>query len=191
MGYRNYLYVVNKRKANKVRKMTKEELWNFIEEEPFEPDEVPCASDILDKLEAETAFELGKYIDYDDRLYPHLVPFFKDRYVHEYNNDDCELMLAEPAILYELVIIFKEKIQANYEDLLSEESKDKFDKRTHYQRLVDDVSSHLMWLSTLGKLPNNKYSLGGGWLYEHEIFSLLHIIRIFNPRTQYLIYRGF
>lgn len=39
MGYRNYLYIADKKIVNKVRKMTKAELWEFSKQKPFEDEE--------------------------------------------------------------------------------------------------------------------------------------------------------
>ena len=65
---------------------------------------------------------------------------------------------------------------------MEEKSSDKFDKRTQFERLLSSARSNLMWSEYLDKLPDNKYSLGGGCLYEHEVFSILYLIRIFNPK---------
>ena len=75
MGYRNYLYIADKKIVNKVRKMTKAELWEFSKRKPFEDEELPYWDGILEEVGAEEAFEMGKYIDYHNRLKPFLKPF--------------------------------------------------------------------------------------------------------------------
>ena len=190
MGYRNYLYIASKKDINKIRKMTKEELRKFSERKPLFEEEIPFWGDVLEKAGAEEAFELGKYIDYSDKLYSFLKPLFKNKEIHDYYNEDHELFIAKPEILQTLATIFKEKVQAHYKDLMQEKSSDEFDKRTQFERLLSSARSNLMWSEYLDKLPNNKYSLGGGWLYEHEVFSILYLMRIFNPKKQCLIYLG-
>ncbi len=191
MGYRNYLYIANKKNVNKIRKMTKEELWEFSKQKPFDDEIFPYAGDILDKVGAENAFEMGKYIDYRSRLKPFLRPLFRNKEIHEWYNKDGELLVAKPDILQTLATIFKEKVQAHYKDLMEEKSSDEFDERTQFERLLSSARSNLMWSEYLDKLPNNKYSIGGGWLYEHEVFSILYLMRIFTPKKQYLIFIGY
>lgn len=190
MGYRNYLYIADKKKLNKVRKMTKEELWKFSKQEPFDEEYFPYWRYVLEEAGAEEAFEMGKYIDYRSRLKPFLRPLFRNKEVHEYYNEENEVMLAKPEILQTIATIFKEKVQAHYKDLMEEKSSTEFDERTQFERLLSSARSNLIWSEYLDKLPENKYSLGGGWLYEHEVFSILYLMRIFNPKKQYLIFTG-
>lgn len=191
MGYRNYLYIGNKKDINKIRKMTKAELWEFSKQKPFEDEELPYWNDILKEAGAEEAFEMGKYIDYSDRLKPFLKPLFKDKEIHTYYNGYNELLIAKPEILQTLATIFKEKVQDHYQDLMQEKSSDEYDRRSQFDRLLSSAKSNLMWSEYLDKLPDNKYSLGGGWLYEHEVFSILYLMRIFNPKKQCLIFIGY
>lgn len=189
MGYCNYLYIADKKKLNKIRKMTREELWAFVEQEPEKY--FPYWRDVLNKIGAENAFELGKYIDYTDKLKPFLRPLFRNKDAHREYNEDHELFIAKPDILQALATIFKEKVQAFYKDLMQEKSADEFDKRSQFDRLLASARSNLTWSQYLDKLPENKYALGGGWLYEHEVFSILYLMRIFNPKKQTLIFLGY
>lgn len=191
MGYRNYLYIADKKIVNKVRKMTKAELWEFSKRKPFEDEEMPYWDGILEEVGAEEAFEMEKYIDYHNRLKPFLKPFFRNKEIHQNYNEDSEFLIAKPDILQTLATIFKEKVQAHYKDLMEEKSFDKSDKRSQFDRLLSSARSNLMWSEYLDKLPDNKYALGGGWLYEHEVFSILYLMRIFNPKKQCLIFIGY
>lgn len=192
MGYRNYLYIADKKKLNKIRKMNRDELYSLVDELPFSEDEdyFPYWRDVLKKADGEEAFELGKYIDFTKKLEPFLKPLFRDKEVHKYYNEDSELMLAKPELLQELATIYKEKVQTYYKDLLNEKSSNQFDERPQFERLLASARSNLLWSDYLDKLSENKYSLGGGWLYEHEVFNILYLMRIFNPKKQVLIYCG-
>lgn len=191
MGYRRYLYIANKKDINKIRKMTKEELWAFSEQNPCEGELFPYIGDVLRKAKASAAFEMGKYIDYRDKLQPFLRPLFRNKKTHNYYNQEDELFVAKPEILQTLATIFKEKVQAHYQDLMQEKSSDEFDERSQFDRLLSSARSNLMWSEYLDELPDNKYALGGGWLYEHEVFSILYLMRIFNSKKQCLIFRGY
>lgn len=64
MGYRNYLYIEDKKKLNKIRKMNKEELFALVGEIPDneEEDYYPYWSDVLEKADGQEAIELGKKV---------------------------------------------------------------------------------------------------------------------------------
>jgi len=193
MGYRNYLYIADKKKLNKIRKLNAKQLWEFIEEEPDEEDDIhpPLFLYLESKIDMEEAFEFGKYIDFYDRIKKYLKPIFKEKEVQEYYNEEYEFMLAKPEILQECATILREKVQNYYKGLLDNVPRDVFDKRTHFEKLKNDAQEHLEWATFLDKPSNNKYSLGGGWLYEHEVFSLLHLMKVFNPKKQVLIWLGY
>lgn len=191
MGYRNYLYIADKKQLNKICKMTKEELWEISGEKPFDDEPFPYWSNVLKKANAEEAFEMGKYIDYRDKLKPFLKPLFRNKAAHEYYNEENECMLAKPEILQTMATIYKEKVQAHYKNLQQEKSLDEFDTSTQLERCLDSVRSTLAWSQYLDKLPNNKWNICGSWLYEHEVFNILYLMRVFNPKKQSLIFAGY
>lgn len=191
MGYRNYLYIADKKKYNKIRKMSKKELLeltNTVLEDEFD---YLSAHDILDKMGAEEAFELGKGVDFYDEIKPHLRKMFTDKEVHEEFNAERECMMVKPEILQTIATVYKNKVKNWYEDLLQEKSSNEYDTRSQIDRLKDGVESHLLWNQYLDHLPNNKWNINSIWLYEYEIFNILHLMRVFNPKKQVLIWRGY
>lgn len=190
MGYRNYLYVVDKKQLNKIRKMTKAELWAFSEEKPFDDEEYPYMGDVCDKMGAEEAIELGKYIDYTTRLKKFFKPIFKDKDINKHYNYETEFLIAKPEILQEIATIFKEKIKANYQDLLREKSEQEYETRSQFERLKAEAESHLTWCQYLDRLSKQKYELCGSWLYEHEVFNILYLMKVFKPKKQALLWLG-
>lgn len=195
MGYRNYLYVADKKKFNKLRKLNGEQLWDIVGKnkayDEYELKFPPSQYEFKDIIDLEEIFEFGKYIDFYDRIKPYLKPAFKNKDIQKYYNEDNEFMIAKPEIIQECMTICKEKIEMYYTDLLNNKSSDKYDNRSHQERLLADVRSHLSWAKFLDKLPENKWNLGGGWLYEHEVFTLMYIARIFNPKKQVLLWLGY
>lgn len=189
MGYRNYLYIADKDKIEQIKDMNKEELIKFVGQEDEEYP--PHFLDIFDKIEAEEVHEAGKYIDYYKEIEQYMKPLFTNPEVHKYHNEENELMLADSEILQKIATIYKEKVQAHYKDLLQENSSNKYDKRTQLERLIDSVQSNLTWSSYLDKLDNNKYSLGGGWLYEHEVFNILFLMKTIDFNKKCLIWCGY
>lgn len=190
MGYRNCFYIADKKKLNKIRKMTRKELWELVEETPYSDSAYPFFIDVLEKIGAEKAMDMGKEVDYTKRLEPFFKPLFRDKNTNKHYNMETECFLSKPEILQEIATIFKEKVQNYYKSLLEEKSPNEFDERTQFERLLASAKQNLMWACYLDKLSENKYSLGGGWLYEHEVFNVLYLMRILNPKKQCLIYVG-
>ena len=190
MGYRNYLYIADKKKCNKIRKMSKNELLeltNTVLEDEFD---YLDDGDVLDKMGAEVAFELGKYIDFYNEIKPHLRKMFTDEEVHKQFNEETECMLAKPEILQTIATIYRKKVLNFYQDLMQEKSSELCDSRTQLERMKAEVRSHITWNEYLDRLPNNKWNINETWLYEYEIFNILHLMRVFNPKKQVLIWRG-
>lgn len=194
MGYRNYLCIANKKKFNKFRKLNAEQMWDLVgRDKAFSKEDLKIAPwyyDIEEIIGLKEIFEFGKYIDFYDRIKQYLKPAFKDKNVQKQYNEEEEFMIAKPEIIQECMTIYKEKIETYYKDLLNEKSSDEYDKRSQLDRLKSDVHDHLAWVQFLDKLPKNQWNLGGGWLYEHEIFTLMYIARIFNPKKYVLLWLG-
>lgn len=190
MGYRNSLYFMDKKVFNKIRKMNKDQLWDFIGKEKAYSEEelksVPSFYKLKDIGVLEEAFEFGKYYDCD--VSKCLKPFFKDKEIHRYYNQDGEFMLAKFEIFECLLEDFRNRVLNYYKNLV-EDIPDEYDTRSHYDRLLRDARDHLMWAPYLGR-PEKKFSLGGGWLYEHEIFNLTYVMKLFNLKKQVLIWIG-
>ena len=195
MGYRKYLYVADRKKFNKFRKLNIEQMWNLVGKDKAWDEEAldmpPDHYDIKEIIDLEEIFEFGKYIDFYDRIKPYLKPAFKNKDVQKYHNEEQEFMIAKPEIIQECMTVYKEKIETYYKDLLNEKSSDEYDNRSQLDRLLADAKSHLSWVKFLDCLPENKWNLGGGWLYEHEIFTLMHIARIFNSKKYILLWLGY
>lgn len=191
MGYINCFYIADKKKLNKIRKMTRKELWELVEETPYSDSDYPFFIDVLEKIGAEQAMDMGKDVDYTKRLEPFFKSLFRDKNTNKHYNMETECFLAKPEILQEIATIFKEKVQNYYKSLLEEKSPNEFDERTQFERLLASAKQNLIWACYLDKLSENKYSLGGGWLYEHEVFNVLYLMRILNPKKQCLIYVGY
>jgi hypothetical protein len=182
MGYRNYLYVVDKDKFDKVRNLSRKEL--------IDSGGYVSIHDIFKETEAEEAFEVGKYFEHTDDIQKYLSPMFLDEEYEEYINEEMEYKIASPELLDYLITLYKNKIVDNYKDLLNEKPSDALDERTQTERLTGSIESHLSWLRYLTDIPENKYQITGSWLYEHEIFNLLLLKKIFNPEKQYLFWCG-
>lgn len=191
MGYRNYLYIADKKKYNKIRKMSKKELAELTNTDLEDEFDYLDDSDILTKMEAEEALEFGKYIDFYDEIKPHLRKMFTDKEVHKQFNTETECMLAKPEILQTIATVYRKKVLSHYQDLMQEKSSNEFDNRSQLDRMKSSIESQIIWNQYLDQLPNNKWNINGAWLYEYEIFNILYLMRVFNPKKQVLIWRGY
>ena len=76
MGYRNYIWVIDKKKADSIRNMSLDELKSLAD-----PDSSYVSIfDLREKLNAIEAIELGKYVG---NIPKNLQPFFIDKAVQE------------------------------------------------------------------------------------------------------------
>ena len=128
--------------------------------------------------------------DFYDEIKPHLRQMFKDKEVHKDFNEEEECMLAKPEILQTIATIYRKKVLNFYQDLMRKKSSNKFNKGSQLERMKESIRTQLLWNQYLDKLPNNKYQICGAWLYEYEVFNILYLMKVFNPKKQVLIWRG-
>jgi len=194
MGYRNYLYVVDKKRFNQFRKLNIEQMWDVVGRDKAwcekALESAPDHWELRQAIGLKEIFEFGKYVDFRDRIKKYLKPAFKDKEINRQYNEEEEFLIAKPEIIRECMTIYKEKVEEYYKDLLNEKSSNEYDDRSQLMRLLADARSHLSWAKFLDDLPENEWNLGGGWLYEHEVFTLMHIARIFNPKKYTLLWLG-
>lgn len=204
MGYRNYLYVVDRKKLAKIKKMDVNQLWDLIEEDPEEWDmdedknpRPPYWRDVLEKIDSEKLIEVSEalfYRDSDFELLKYTKKIFKDKEIQKYYNEDTELMIAKPEILDALIEFYISKVKKFYNQLLLEDStnpKNEYGEplKPQLERLQSAVKSQLSWLNFVND-SESKWCLSTAWLYEYDIFNLIHIKKMFNPKKQVLIWSG-
>ena len=203
MSYRQYIWVADKKKLAKIKKMNPEQLWEFIGEQPEEWDfgddgtlNPPFYCDVLEKAGAERVYELGESYVFDKlrdfKFEDYLKKLFKDKTVHEDYNQDTECMIAKPELLEKVIETMILVVKNFYESLLKEDSTKPEDDFGHplkpqYERLVDSARSQLRWLQFVND-TDNKWSLGTSWLFEYEMFNLIHIKKLFDPKKHVLVW---
>lgn len=204
MGYRNYLYVVDRKKLAKIKKMDVNQLWELTEEDPEEWDtdedgnpQPPYWRDVLEKIDSEELIEVSEALFYrnsDFKLSKYTKKIFKDKKIQKYYNEDTELMIAKPEILDALIEFYISKVKKFYNQLLLEDStnpKDEYGNplKPQLERLQSAAKSQLSWLNFVND-SESKWCLSTAWLYEYDMFNLIHIKKIFDPKKQVLLWTG-
>lgn len=204
MSYRNYLLVVDRKKLAKIKKMNVKELWDLVEEDPEELDEdddgnptPPYWRDVIEAINGEELIEVSEALFYRDSTF--LLPkytkkIFKNREIQDWYNEDTELMIAKPEILDALIEFYISKTEKYYKDLTLEDSDNPKDKygtplKPQLERLQQHVKTQLSWLKFVND-SNSKWCLSTSWLYEYDIFNLIHIKKMFDPKKQVLVWAG-
>lgn len=204
MGYRNYLYVVDKKKLAKIKKMNVKELWDLVEEDPEELDEddegnptPPYWRDVIEAINGEELIEVSEALFYRDSVFllpKYIKKIFKNKEIQDWYNEDTELMIAKPEILDALIEFYISKTEKYYKDLTLKDSDNPKDKygtplKPQLERLQQHAKTQLSWLKFVND-SNSKWCLSTSWLYEYDIFNLIHIKKMFNPKKQVLIWTG-
>ena len=204
MGYRNYLYVVDRKKLAKIKKMDVNQLWELTEEDPEEWDmdedgnpRPPYWRDVLEKINSEELIEVSGALFYRDsnfELSKYTKKIFKDKEIQKYYNEDTELMIAKPEILDALIEFYISKVKKFYNQLLLEDftnPKDEYGNplKPQLERLQSAAKSQLSWLNFVND-SKSKWCLSTAWLYEYDVFNLIHIKKIFDPKKQVLLWTG-
>lgn len=203
MGYRAYLYVVDKKKFTKLKKLNTQELWTMLGKEPTKWDidertkEVypPYWGDVLEYANGKEIAELGDiifYKKYKMKPYDYLKKIFKNKEVQDYYNCEHKLMIAKPELLDAIIAVYLKRIEDNYTELLIDDSqnlKDEFGYplKSQLEILRTEIESQLYWLKYIND-SDDKWCLATSWLYAHEVFNIIHIKKMFNPKKQVLIY---
>jgi len=207
MGYREYLYVVDKKVVNAIRKCkTNKELYDLFIKLGYDADydeddnTYYCPLYNIDGK----AFEFGKYYDNSDNLYELGKPLFKNKELNDYYSDFNAIYGGEDLIL-SAIEWQKEHIIKMYENLVNNTFNSKLEefhyrdmdeKDVHYNRLLEHCKDHLMWWkmpygnSTAINTNKDNPNLAKSWLYEHTIFDLVRIYKNFNPKKQYVLFFG-
>lgn len=176
MGYRNYIWVIDKKKADLVRDLSSKELKAFSNPE----DSYFSIFDLREKLKAVEAIELGKYAP-SDVISKYLTNFFTNKQVQK-EMIDTEISIMDPIALKALIMYYKEEMIKFYKEL----SKD-----TNIGRMQHEFNELAAWTQMADIDEQNKYQLTTSWRYDQALFNFMYLYKIFNPKKQYLLWVGY
>ena len=196
MGYRQYLYEVDKNLVEEIRKC--KTLNDFlavckkhnIEYEEYEGEEPYVGLYNLGNM----LFEFGKYYANSNEMYKHGDSLFTSDELNENFYDEDAIILNKEGLVC-AIEWQRDRIISIYEDLLKEQSSNEFDERSQFDRMREHIKSHLLWWKptyglgtayTLDESPD----LVNSWLYEHTIFDLVRIYKTFDWENKCLMFMG-
>ena len=186
MGYRNYLYRVDKKKFNKIRKLSYDELLKLYGEVD---DRYIGKYKLLESCDGKEVLTIGKYFNEDISQY--LKKAFRDDSVQKYFNEETEFLIAKPELLTKLLEIYADSTSKYYKKLLEDESVDEITGKTHLDRLKRELEHKLVWLPYLKEIPKSEYMIDDTWLVEYECFNFKYLIKTFNFKKYYLLWLGY
>lgn len=208
MGYRHYLYVVDRKMIDQIRDLTIEELakyayenaacerWEIEDEEGFLPFNFMHV-----ELMNTTFHEFGKYYDNAENIQNLGKPLFSREEVQEHFSDMNPYIVEKDAVIC-AIEDYKQKIISWYKQLLLPQ--DEFVKENPYygthnisreKRLEHHIERQLSeWenpfkFSAVDLNPDD-WSITHSWLYEYQIFNLVHKLKTMYWDTHVLLFVG-
>lgn len=188
MGYRQYLYQVDKKFVEQIRACkTNEEYGEVFKENVSGNDE----EDYFPVYHlGKELFEFGKHYGNSDEMYKHGDSLFTSEELNEMYSDYEAIVLDKEGLLC-AIEWQREKVTSLYEDLTKEKSADKYDDRSQFDRLLEHAMDYLRWWK-FGScdLEENSDHVARSWLYEHTIFDLVRIYKTFDWEKYCLVFAG-
>jgi hypothetical protein len=211
MGYRTYIGYMPKREYNKIKSLTKQELFDFYN---LGPDDYKGVSEF-----GPTLYEFGK----SDGFKPpkgSMTPFFKKKDTQKYWSDDHDFFVVTKDFMDYVIETYKIRIQEYYREMIAPFSdsndefiksividyvfpKDKYsfdttkitsEQRTGIVNIINHIRSFSNeWLSKY----DLTYNLTKGdevttsWKYEYAIFELVRIYKTFDWKRNVMLYYGY
>jgi len=186
MGYRNYLGVIPKKEYNKIKKMTKEELFSYKNEDIEDGYVGPYK--IVDQI-----YEYGKYCEFETDNY--FSKFFKNKELSNYMLADHDFYIVQKEFLEMTINNYNERIKKYYtkmldgvEDMLENKAMT-FEKQVELYDHIRSMSSE--WLQLTPYKLDGRPSITTSWKYEYEIFELVRIYKTFDWKKNIMVYYGY
>ena len=191
MGYRNYLYKIEKKKANQIRNMTYKELKDKYE---YDGEYVDIFKVLNLDINKDMVFEFGKlyWEDTVPRIQKTGKKLFKSKKLNEIFEDERPYIVGEEALI-ESINIYKDKIKNLYIELLEKESqcKRKSEKIAILEKHIKDYDFY--WNKSLFDivvLDKNENRICDSQLYEHLIWELVYQFKTIDFEKYDLIFLG-
>lgn len=211
MGYRNYIGFIPKKEYNKIKNLSKEELY-ALKNEDLE-DGYVSPNDFITEL-----YNFGKYCDFETKGY--VKPFFKNKEHQKIHTEDTELYIVQKEFFEQIILNYEEKIKKYYTEMLSpfkgfndsemiksvkHDYSYKNDKITYTfdvtkvtpeeQTSIIEMINHIRSMS-MEWTHLKPYNLNDGneittsWKYEYAQFELVRIYKTFDWKKNVMVYYG-
>lgn len=180
MGYRNYIYVVEKEKAEAIRHKSYDELKKMTGEDYisyWDLNKCICAKEVVC---------LGKYLDFD--VSPYTEPFFTDKKAHEDANEEMEFVLLNPKVLPAMATYYKNLVRKDWEEKIETY---KTNPETGGALMFKSLEIKLGFTYDIDKVDENKFRLCDTWLWEYDLLNFVYLAKTLDFDKYYLLWRGY
>ena len=179
MGYRNYIYIVEKEKADAIRHKSYDELKKITGEDYV------SFYDLEDLMGAHEAYELGKDVDFD--VSPYEEPFFTDKEVHESTNCDGECVLLNPKVLPVMATFYKNRVRDSWKKRIEDYKKN---PEEGGKAIFKDLEHKFVFAENVDAILENKFCLCDTWLWEYDLLNFVYLAKVVDFDKYYLLWRG-
>lgn len=218
MGYRTYIATIPKKEYNKIKSLTKDQLYEFYKVD--KEDDYLSVHDFGAELHC-----FGKYTEFNPPK-GSMKKFFKNKETHESYNDDNELMLVTKEFLAYIIETYNRKIKDYYNEMVNpffgltgddcwgkpseflnsikttygegkrnytfDFSKITPEEQTALFELIEHVRSMRTEWTYLTPYDLEKDSeITTSWKYEYAIFELVRIYKSFDWKKNVMFYYGY
>lgn len=221
MGYRTYIASMPKREYNKIKSLTKQEMYDFYNLKSYFEGEEPYkgVSEFGEEL-----YEFGKYTDFEPPK-KSMKHFFKKKCLQErYEENDFYTVTKE--FLEYVIEHYKKKISDYYDSMLSpfynlnnniltpgspseflksikveygvknkyefDFSKISYEEQESLFNIIEHVRSmRTEWACLTPYNLENGDAITTSWKYEYTIFELVRIYKSFDWKRNIMIYYGY
>lgn len=218
MGYRNYFYLVPKKVVQDIQQLeTEESFYEYVSKSRYlskearkearkelktyrkDPDDCYLG---LYKIGKEV-FEFGKlyWDDTAEQIENTGTKLFKEKTELAERYEDYGAYVVGKEAVLKAIEIYHNKTKTYFEDLLL--SADELQKKHGWWNGIEDIGERCKdavqskvrewgnrWNIKPYDLEDNKYSIVNSWLYEYEIFELVHILKTIDWNKYDLIFMG-
>lgn len=197
MGYRFYLYTIDKAEIEKVKdKDYKELAQEFGDVDKYNNEEhyyfSPC-----DLKSVQEFHELGKYLDeklYDGLTNNSLGTMFTNEEVVERITEEHDLGFLDAEGFKKFLESLKDKVLECLEDDLKDTKEDDIhDEKSSIEKMQENYKEKIrsIKIGFCYNLDLNKQTIQNSYLYEYVIFDLIHFYKIINWDKQYVMFYAY
>lgn len=207
MGYRNYIGFIPKKEYNKIKKLSREEMYK-LKGEDLE-DGYVSPHDLVTGL-----YEFGKYCDFETNGLT--KPFFKNKDYQNYIEGDNEFYVVQEDFLQKVFENYTEKVKAYYSEMVTpiwrneseflksvkvdygsknrysfDFSKITLEEQTALYEMLNHIRNMSMeWTHLTPYNLNKDPEITTSWKYEYGIFELVRIYKTFDWKKNVMVYYG-
>lgn len=190
MGYRHYMYSIDKSVVEEIKDMSIEELNNRFtpvkerDEDYFYHRNLPT----------EEIYELGKYIEFADQIQATGKRLFSSEDTHKALEEYDMYVIGKEGFL-KLIEIYQKKVIDYYKSLLVDDKEDDFtvyEPKTSKQKQKYHIESTLReWERGMAiNLSDKTEAITHSWKYEYSLFELVKVLKTFDFENKAILFYG-